>query len=457
MQLNVGQVAATLGLMAAGLLGTSPAQAQAQAQDATPAASAPGNAYDQTASETGTTVVDSAVLFYQEDDHRVRAIEADSGATWNMASGTVLSAKFTYDSLTGATPNGATRSRWFQRFSAPAKRGAESGGPLPMLDTITGASGSYMVMPGQLPLDSHFKDHREAVDVGATLPVADGLKLSLGGSVSYETDYRSFSGRVSLAKELNQKNTTLSLGFNFERDTSQPFTGIPRALSGMGDYIVGHARSKRIYSLVAGVTQVIRPNWLVQLNYNFGHNAGYQTDPYKLVSLVDSTTGDPYFYIYEKRPERRDRQSIYLGSKLALGSFVTDASARYYHDSWGIDALTFELSEHVPVGRSFYIAPLARWYHQTAADFYRPYLAIDAATPDAVSSDSRLGRFGAWTAGIKAGAHISSGIELYVAGERYWQYGQRYDPSAPGHLAHVDLFSGTRSYSVMSGLRLTFR
>ena len=449
MQLIRGQVAATLGLMAAGLLGAGSAPASAQE-------AAPGNAYDQTASETGTTVVDSAVLLYQEDNDRVRAIEADTGATWNMASGTVLSAKFTYDSLTGATPNGAIRSRWFQRFYAPAKRGQTSTGPLPAIDTITGSSGSYMILPGTLPVDAGFKDHREAVDIGATLPVADGLKLSMGGSVSYETDYRSFSGRVSLAKELNQKNTTLSLGFNFERDTSQPFTGVPKALSGMGDFIIGNARSKRIYSLVAGVTQVIRPNWLVQLNYSYGHNVGYQTDPYKIVTLVDSF-GDPFTYIYEKRPDRRNRQSVYLGSKLALGSLVTDASARYYHDSWGINALTFEVSEHVPIGRQFYVAPLARWYHQTAADFFRPYLLLDEPMPTAVSADSRLGRFGAWTAGIKAGAHVSSGIEVYVAGERYWQYGQRYDPSAPGHLAHVDLFSGSRSFSLISGLRVTFR
>ncbi|MFK5108694.1 DUF3570 domain-containing protein, partial [Klebsiella pneumoniae] len=81
-------------------------------------------------------------------------------------------------------------------------------------------------------------------------------------------------------------------------------------------------RHKSVISLVGGITQVLTPEWLVQLNYNVGFTHGYQTDPYKLVSLVDRDSGDPFFSIYETRPETRMRHSVYGATKFALGSFV---------------------------------------------------------------------------------------------------------------------------------------
>jgi len=421
-----------------------------------PAESAPQtNAYDQTASEVGALVADTALLIYQEDNDRVRAIEAETGLTWNAADGLIVSGKFTYDSLTGATPNGALRSRYEQTFVPPRKTRFILGGLVP-IDSHTGASGRYTAAPNQLPVDKGFKDHREAYDLGVTLPVSETLKLSLGGNASSETDYSSYSARASLAKDLNGKNTTLSLGFNYERDSIRPFTGVPRALSYMGDMIVGGAKVKQVYSLVAGVTQVLTPGWLVQVNYSFGTSRGYMTDPYKIFTLVDTVTGDPFYYIYEKRPERRTRSSVYAATKFAIGSAVTDASVRWYHDSWGIDSMTYALSEHMPLGTAAYVEPGLRFYRQTAANFFYHYLGIDNPTPAYVSSDSRLGRFHAWTFGLKAGAHLTRSLELYGAAERYVQEGQRFDRKAPGVLAHTDLFSGSRSVSLISGVRFTF-
>lgn len=462
MQLTTSGIAATLGLLAGALLGGPGAAAQAEpvagtSSNAGTGASAP-NAYDETASEAGTLVADTALLYYQEDQGRVRAIESESGLTWNGASGVSVSGKYTYDSLSGATPNGATRSRQSQTFRPPFKRGTagagagEGGG-----DTTTGASGTYVVRPGQLPVDAGFKDHRSAVDLGVTLPVADGLKLSLGGSGSWETDYTSYSGRIGLAKELFKKNTTVSLGFNYERDRSQPFTGIPRPLGSMGDYAVGTIRHKSVKSFVAGVTQVLTPGWLAQINWSHGLSRGYQTDPYKLVSLVDSTSGDPFVYIYESRPNRRTRDSIYVGTKFALGSAVTDASVRWYRDSWRIRSWTFALSEHVPLGRSVYLEPGVRYYRQTAAQFFRTYLPIDQDTPTYVSADSRLGKFHAWTFSLKAGAKIAPNLEIYGAAERYMQDGPGLDRTAPGILARTNLFAGSQSTSLITGVRFTFR
>ncbi len=452
MQLSRGGVAAALGALAAGLLGTAPVAAQSAAQsagDATGPGTPRPNAYDQTASEVGTVVAETALLIYQEDDDRVRAAESTAALTWNAASGMIVSGKFTYDSLTGATPNGAVRSRFAQSFVPPRKR--------QVADAETGASGRYAVPPNRLPVDRSFQDHRAAYDLGVTLPVASTLKVSFGGAASFETDYTSYSARASLAKELNSKNTTLSLGVNYERDSIRPISGVPRALSFMGDYAVGTTRIKQVYNLVAGMTQVLRPSWLVQLNYSFGTSRGYHTDPYKLFSLIDTATGDPFYTIYEQRPNERTRHSVYAATKFAIGSAVTDASVRWYHDSWGINSMTYALAEHMPLGTAGYVEPGLRLYRQTAASFFRPFLGIDVPTPAYLSSDSRLGRFHAWTFALKAGVHLTRRFEIYGAAERYVQEGQRFDRKAPGVLARTDLFAGSRSLSLISGIRYTFQ
>lgn len=457
---SAGRVAATLGALAASLLGTPAALAQQNPADTSELPRA-ANAYDQTASEVDSLVSDSAVLFYQEDGDRVRAIEAETGLVWNGANGLVVSGKVTYDSLTGATPNGATRAFTKQDFIGPMQpesaEGENEGENEGEADSSTGASGAYTVDPGKLPVDPNFKDHRTAVDLGVTLPPLAGFKLSVGGNASWEGDYLSWSGRIGVSKELFDKNTTVSLGYNYEHDESKPITGIPMPLGSMGDSPIGTKRIKRIDSFIVGVTQVLTPSWLVQLNWSTGNSRGYHTDPYKLVTLTDSFSGDPFFYIYESRPTRRIRNSLYLGTKFALGSYVTDASARWYHDSWGITAWTFGLSEHVPLGSSAYIEPQVRYYHQSKADFFRNYLLLDEPTPAYVSSDSRLGAFHAWTLGVKGGVHLSDKIELYGAFERYMQNGKRFYADAPGNMAKVDLFAGSKSISVVTGLRFKFR
>jgi hypothetical protein len=52
--------------------------------------------------------------------------------------------------------------------------------------------------------------------------------------------------------------------------------------------------------------------------------------------------------------------------------------------------------------RDRYLEPTIRWYRQTAADFYAPYLlGTDKPITGYESSDSRLGPFHALTYGLK--------------------------------------------------------
>jgi hypothetical protein len=205
------------------------------------------------------------------------------------------------------------------------------------------------------------------------------------------------------------------------------------------------------------VTLVINRRWLVQLNYSFGSNQGYQTDPYRILSVVNPMTGAPVDYLYESRPRSRFRQSVYFGNKISLGPTVADLSARYYHDNWGIDSITAEISEQIPVGHAVYIQPGYRYYRQSAADFFRYYLLSGVPLPRFASSDSRLCEFQAHAIDLKLGIRILDRGELYILGEDYLQIGRSHSPNAPGALAREDLFSGINAISVMTGFKYSFR
>ena len=90
----------------------------------------------------------------------------------------------------------------------------------------------------------------------------------------------------------------------------------------------GPNASKTVASLVVGVTQVMNRYWLAQLNYSVGTTNGYQTDPYRILSVVDPISGAPLQYLYEGRPGSRIRQSLYFANKLAIGPTFADVSAR---------------------------------------------------------------------------------------------------------------------------------
>jgi len=470
-----GTIGATLCLVTANLLaGTSLLAADNNTGTNNP--SAPDvaqvqNAYDQPANELGTTVIDSAVLFYKEDGGRVQAIEPIVSIVHSAKNGNVFSARLTYDSLTGATPNGAAPWRFNQTFVTPARqenmRGGDDdeGG-----NSSTGASGGTTVTDprtgrqvlqytgdaNQLPLDSGFQDQRWAVDLGFSTPLSSKTTLSLGLNGSNEQDYRSYAGRVSIAQEFNNKSTTLSVGVNFEHDISKPFFGTPVPLSEMSGDAKGANQNKDVLSIIAGVTQVMNRNWLLQLNYSFGSGKGYQTDPYKIVSRVNPISGRPVNYLYESRPETRTRHSVYVSNKIAMGSFVTDLSARYYHDSWGINSITAELSEHIPIGSRAYIQPSVRYYHQSAADFFNYYLLAAAPLPQFASADSRLDSFNAITVGLSGGYKISDQLEIYGLVEGYRQSKAGTKGVLPGDNANLELFAGTNAISVLTGFKFKF-
>lgn len=380
-------------------------------QIAAPAVQAAGSEWD----------IDTAFLFYSEGDSRVQAAEPAIYLGRNLADdGERIDLRLVIDVLTGATPNGAHASSVAQTFTTPSGKS------------------SYTAKVGENPLDDTFKDTRVAIGADWTLPINRLSRVKLGFNASKEFDYLSLGVSASYSQDLNNKNTTVTAALAFNNDTITPEGNIPLALSPMrspGDTNRdGNDDSKTITDLLLGVTQVVNRNTIIELNYSYGLSDGYLTDPFKIVTVVDASglpdnsallniNADALPYVYENRPDSRQRNTLFFRTVHHLRQDVIHFSYRYFWDDWGITSNTLDFKYRYQMNGS-YLQPHVRYYLQDEADFYRHNLVQDTDVDAAgnvllaeVSSDSRLSTFTTTTIGLKYGNTLSDNSEVSVRAE----------------------------------------
>lgn len=384
------------------------------------------------AEETKPWLFDTAVMYYGETD-RVSAVEGIIAGKKEFSDEHFLDLKLTIDTLTGASPNGAVPQNKVQTFTRPS------------------GNGSYDVPAGSTPLDDTFRDTRIQLNAQWTQPLSDNYLISTGAHLSNEYDYLSLGFNGSIARDFNQRNTTLSAGFAFSQDTITPEGGIPSAFEPMlplGDETNRMAAddTKTTIDALLGITQVINRRMVMQFNYSFSQVSGYLTDPFKVVSVVDEQ-GTALQQLYENRPASRTKQSIYWQTKYHLREDMIDFSYRYMRDDWQITSHTFDMKYRFAFGGQAdqYIEPHVRFYNQQAADFYRPFVLENESLPEFMSADYRVGEMDGLTIGLKYGRKVGKNQSLSFRVELFTQSPKNPGFEAPGQLAELDLYEGVQA------------
>jgi hypothetical protein len=372
------------------------------------------------AQDIGAWRVDAAGLYYSEQD-RVRDYSVNVLARTQPFEDRLLSLTFSFDTLSGASPNGAAPSASAQTFPRPITLTRTSGG-----GTVA-SGGNFTVPAGMLPLDDRFKDTRYAGSAEWQRPLGRLGTLSFGGSLSTENDYSHVGLDTRFAHDFNNRNTTLSAGLGWSNDDVKPIGGAPVPFEALtvSSSTTGNA-AKHVADFLLGVTQVFTQHTLAQLNYSVSRSDGYLTDPYKIISVVDPVTGDLApgpasgigLYLFEQRPDSRDKRSLFGLVKHDFSGNVLDASYRVMTDDWGVDSQTLDMHYRWNFGSDKYFEPHVRFYKQTAADFYHTVLFAGEPLPTYASADYRLGDFDAVTLGFKYGTKTPLGqfagrVELY--------------------------------------------
>jgi hypothetical protein len=389
--------------------------------------------------------LDAAFAYYHENG-RIRAIEPVINAEHQLADGGQLDFDFTFDSLSGSSPNGALTNRQIQTFASPSAK------------SFAQARHIYTVSSGNLPVDPSYSDARVAGGASWTMPLSRLMRATLGGRFSYEDDFYSATVSAALERDFNDKNTTVSVGVNSENDFLQPIGGAPTPSSDYALFEKGGHETKRGVGLLAGITQVMSRNWITLANLSVDRFSGYLNDPYKIVSVIDAA-GTPVSYVYENRPDSRTRRSVYWENRVGWSQGSVTADARYMTDTWGIHSETAQLHLRwwLP-GREQYVEPSVRWYRQNAADFFHPWLSNTAAVPTDASADLRLAAFHALTYGLKYGCKLTDhfgrfgreSTELNVRLE-YYEQTLNGNPAAPPTLNGLDLYPKLQAFLLQIG------
>jgi hypothetical protein len=272
-------------------------------------------------------------------------------------------------------------------------------------DGVSGASPRWHTSVSSA---SRMEDRRRAGDVRVTRHW-DRATLSVGGAYSTENDYTSRALSAVGTVSSDDNNRTWTLGLGRSNDTINPV-----------NLVVTDAR-RRTTDLLLGVTQVLTPVDIVQLNLTYARGSGYYSDPYKVV---------------DNRPTER-RQTAFLarwnhffepvGGTMRVGW-------RYYEDNWNVASQTFTGEWVQPVSGGWTLTPLLRYYTQRAASFYYdpvydptlgpPFPPDYLARPDGIRSpDQRLSAFGAATLGLRVGKVIDRSNAVDFRVEYYEQRG----------------------------------
>jgi hypothetical protein len=289
-----------------------------------------------------------------------------------------------------------------------------------VIDAIAGATPNGQPAPAgsdQVVL-TQMHDRRKAWNADFSRQFT-GFNLDLGLANSRESDYTSTGWSINTITDFNQKNTELLAGVAGTDDDIKVF------------YQPNWAK-KRTNDVIAGVTQLLDPQTSVAFDLAWGRANGFLSDPYKLVQKnVQVAPGVFLPFTYgENRPDTRTKWTARASLNHAFADLhaAVEASYRFYHDTFGTNAHTLELTWIQRLGSQFILQPELRFYDQSAARFYYYRLDPTPIVPTFgpphtqgpfYSSDHRLSALRTSTAGLKAVWKPKPGFQLDLAYERY--------------------------------------
>lgn len=300
----------------------------------------------------------------------------------------------------------------------------------------------------------------------------DEAALDVGGGISEENDYHSQFGNMAGRWDLNHKLTQINLSQSYTNsnttatldhdatpyiwETSTGFNAFNRSnhdyqltKSGGNTFLTGDRQDWRT---ALGLTQVVNESALVEAGFEFSRGTGYMANPYKAVELAYIAPGQTgnvltgqTVGLLEERPSERNQwiENLRYVQHIKGLDAAVHFDYSFSHDDWGVNAHTFQSDWVQPIGSGWAITPKIRYYSQSAANFYTPYLVtiqsptfiygangqiigkqFDASKlPTYYSSDPRLSGYGALSGGITLSKQLVAGIRLEASAEYYTHAG----------------------------------
>ena len=248
------------------------------------------------------------------------------------------------------------------------------------VDVVTAAS------PDAIDVVSTASRRNEAASVDWTATYAkDHSSASIRNGHHEEENYRSWNSGLSGTHSFAEDNTVVSAGANVVLDWFDRYT-----LAGTHD---GHnARSSINFN--AGVTQLLSPTTVAHVDYGYTIQEGMLSNGWNIVPTPQGA------FQLEKLPAERGRHAFVgrIAQHLPWNGAV-HGSYRFYVDTFGILAHTFEVELHQRLASFARLRFNYRYHTQTGADFFRTSVPLGA--PIFATADSDLALLHAHSVGVK--------------------------------------------------------
>ena len=224
------------------------------------------------------------------------------------------------------------------------------------VDKVSGASVDV------LSNASVIKDERKQKTLSLDY-IHDKTQYNLSYTNSTERDYISNTTHFSLSQDMFGDLTTVTLGFTDSRDKVGENNGKSIAW-------LGHAESR---SYEAGLSQVITKNLIAGMTLEVITDQGLLSNPYRAIRYSVDPSINPLGYSLGSQvyPNTRTSTAVETRAKYYLPyRAAASVSYRYFSDTWGIRANTFELGYTQPISNKFIFEGRVRHYSQNQANFY---------------------------------------------------------------------------------------
>ncbi len=299
------------------------------------------------------------------DNFRVNVLYPSVSLNRKIGASTRFNGRYLVDAVTAASMR--------SRFDVDGVTSATSGG----VDGVTSAS--QRTGAGGAP-ESTFDEVRHEFGAGLSREFGRGGSASINALYSTEHDYSSKTLAGQVAYPFAKKNTVLQLGAVRSWDLSFPDTRTWK-------------KRKDVTTLSCGLTQVLSPKAIAQVDASFTLNRGYLSDPYQVVRVIRD---DAFVTFNTSAPDRRVRNAVGTRINYKMTSLsALQLGYRYYWDDWAIRSNTV----HAMVQRHFMEKNLTlgiglRHYSQTRANFFKPqypsaepYMTVDSKLNSSVSDE----------------------------------------------------------------------
>lgn len=232
---------------------------------------------------------------------------------------------------------------------------------------------------------SPYEEERTEYSAGVDF-IHDKTIVSAGYTNSEENDFSADTVFLSVSQDFFGDLTNLSLGYS-------------RGWDEVGMIESDFSEDTERQNFKIGVSQVLTKNMLLGLDLDVITDEGYLNNPYRSYRYRE---GSSFETATEKYPETRTSTAVALRSLYYLPYRASiKAEYRFFTDSWGIDADTFELQYVHPVGPSWIFEGRFRYYAQTKADFYSDLFPYKDSQ-DFMGRDKELSTFSDYTIGLGA-------------------------------------------------------